>query len=186
MRFECDYNATPPFYYYRFYSQYIKLPTAVEDSQSEYPWSVYAINASQNSPANVRVMPNILGKREQPLKINNFTVEFNNNIVCCQGRHDDQDITSRDDENVTMLSLSVMICYHLNVQCMIIIILYSYSIYIVSRSMMKLIAGQASYIAIAIYCKFAPLFTYIINVFPHSGIWETVCFKNTRTSHYNF
>ena len=116
MRFECDYNATPPFYYYRFYSQYIKLPTAVEDSQSEYPWSVYAINASQNSLANVRIMPNILGKREQSLKINNFTVEFDNNIICCQG-HDDQDITSRDDGNITVLSLSMMICYHLNVQC---------------------------------------------------------------------
>ena len=105
-RFECHDNATPPFYYYRFYSQYIKLPTNVVDSQSEYPWSVYAINASQNSPANVRIIPNILGKREQPLKINNVTVDYHNNIICCQG-HDD----------VTVSSLSMMICYHLNVQC---------------------------------------------------------------------
>lgn len=105
---QCDSSASPPFYYYRYFTKNINPLIIVADTQEERPWAVYAINAS-NSPANLRTIPIFLARSEQPLQIN-LTIEFYNNIVCCQGYNE-----KHNDHNVTLLSL--LICYRVNVQC---------------------------------------------------------------------
>ena len=110
MQFECAPNAISPFYYYKFYIKNINPPIDIADTQEEWPWAAYAINTS--SPANLWTIPNHLGSGEQPWKISNFTVEFNNNIICCQGYSGMQNV-----HNVSLLSAMTMICYRLNVQC---------------------------------------------------------------------
>ena len=105
-QFQCDSNARPPFYYYRYLTKNINPRIVIKDTIEEWPWAVYSINAS-NSPANLRTIPIFLARSEQPLEIN-LTIEFYNNIICCQGYDGSQN-------DVTLLSS--MICYRLNIQC---------------------------------------------------------------------
>ena len=111
-QFECDSNATFPFYYYKFIPKNINPQIYLADTSEEWPWAVYAIYVS-NSPANLRVIPSFLGRHEQPLNIPNISVDFNNILVCCQGYQNGKWFAN--DQNIT--SLSVMICYHVNVLC---------------------------------------------------------------------
>ena len=114
-QFECDSTATPPFYYYKYIPNNINPPIVIADTLEEWPWAVYAINAS-SYPANLRVIviPSFLAKSEQPLNITNISVDFNNVLVCCQGYQSGKWLKNAD-QNVT--SLSVMTCYRVNVQC---------------------------------------------------------------------
>ena len=112
-QFKCDSNATFPFYYYKYIPENINPQIVIADTLEEWPWAVYAINAS-SSPANLRVIPSSLAKSEHPLNITNITVDFNNVLVCCQGS-DQSGKWLKNDQNVT--SLSVMTCYRVNVQC---------------------------------------------------------------------
>ena len=112
---ECDSSATPPFYYYKYIPKNINPRIIVAETRKEWPWAVYAVNAS-NSPANLRVIPSFLALREHPLNITNITVEFNNVLVCCQGYESGKRLGN--DQNATSLSmLSIMTCYRLDVQC---------------------------------------------------------------------
>ena len=122
MQFECDSRAAAPFYYYRFYSQYIN-PQNCTDHLSDFPWAVTAINTSINSPVNRLITPNFLNKTEQPLKISNFTVEFHNNIICCQGQDQLQDTPAQNAS-----SPSMMICYKISVCCKFVIRQYPHII----------------------------------------------------------
>ena len=108
-KFECDSSVTFPFYYYRYFAEYINPPIIVEHTNEEYPAAVYAINAS-NSLTNLRTIPKFITRSLRPLTINNLTIEFHNNIICCQG-------CSRQQNDLMVASLSKMICYHLDVQC---------------------------------------------------------------------
>ena len=107
-QFECNSNATPPFYYYRYSAKNINPRIVVADTLEEHPWAVYAINAS-NTPANLRTIPIFVARSEYPLEIN-ITMDIYNDIVCCQGYGRRQ-----NDQNITLLS--PMICYRVNVQC---------------------------------------------------------------------
>ena len=118
MQFECDSTATSPFYYYKYIPNNIK-PIVIAERE-EWPWAVYAINAS-SSPDNLRVLPSFLTKSEHPLNITNISVDFNNVLICCQGYQSGKWLKN-SDQNVT--SLSVMTCYRVNVQCK----LYMYSL----------------------------------------------------------
>ena len=109
MQFACDRNAVSPFYYYRYHSKNMNPPIIIAETQEEWPWQVYAINMS-NSPSNLRIFPSFLARSDQPWQINNFTVEFNNNIICCQGY-----TGLWNNQNISLPS--VMICYSVNVQC---------------------------------------------------------------------
>ena len=115
LQFECDSRAAAPFYYYRFYSQYINSVDCT-NPLSDLPWAITAINTSINSPVNRLITPNFLNKTEQPLKISNFTVEFHNNIICCQGQDQLQDTPTQN-----VLSPSMMICYKISVRCKFVI-----------------------------------------------------------------
>ena len=106
IQIECDSNVEPPFYYYRFYSQIIHPPVANDN----HPWWVSVVDIF-NSPTNLQTNTVLFGRSEQPLKIGNFTVEFDNNMICCDGT----DTRQISDENTS--TLSVMICYHIDVQC---------------------------------------------------------------------
>ena len=112
--FECDLNATSPFYYYRYFSKYIHPPVVVVDTKEEYPWAAYAINAS-NSLTNLQTIPKFVERSEDSLTISNFAVEFHNNLVCCQG----YSASGRQHDQLMATSLSTMTCYHVNVQCKI-------------------------------------------------------------------
>ena len=112
IQFECDSNATSPFYYYKYIAKNINPQIDLAKTSDDLPWAVYAINVS-NSPANLRVIPTFLGKSEHPLNITNITVEFNNILVCCQRYQGGKWLNN--DQNVT--SPSVTICYHVDVQC---------------------------------------------------------------------
>ena len=109
-KFECDSSATSPFYYYRYFAKNINPPINVVQTKEEYPWSVYAINAS-NSLTNLRTVPKFLARSVRPLTINNLTVEFHNNIICCQG------MNGKKQNDYMIESLSKMMCYHVNVLC---------------------------------------------------------------------
>ena len=108
MQIECDSNIEPPFYYYRFHSQTIHLPVV----SSMYPWWVSAVDIF-NTPTNLQTNPILLGRNEQPLKIRNVTVEFDNNMICCNGVNT---VTRQSSDQNTSL-LSTMICHHIHVQC---------------------------------------------------------------------
>ena len=108
MSFECDANASPPFYYYRYAARNINPPTDIAKRRNDLPWAVYAINQT-NSPANLRSIPSFLTTSEQPWTIDNFTVEFDNNLICCQG------CGTRNHQNVSALLSTT--CYQMNVQC---------------------------------------------------------------------
>ena len=110
MQLECDSNTTSPFYYYKFIPKNINPQIDLAKTLDQWPWAVYTINVS-NSAANLRVIPSFLGKSEQPLNIPNISVNFNNVLVCCQGSGK----CYANDQNIT--SLSVMTCYHVDVQC---------------------------------------------------------------------
>ena len=111
VQFECDSSATAPFYYYRFYTECIKPPNCL-DSLSDYPWAVTAMNTSIDSPINRLITPNFLNRSKEPLEISNVTVEFHNNIICCQGHDQMQDTTAQNES-----SASMMMCYKINVRC---------------------------------------------------------------------
>ena len=113
-KFECDSSATSPFYYYRYFAKNINPPVNVAQTKEQYSWQVYAMNAS-NSLTNLRTIPKFLARSIRPLTINNFTIEFHNNIICCQGMNRGMNSNEQDDHMVE--SLSKMICYHVNVQC---------------------------------------------------------------------
>ena len=108
--FKCDSNSTSPFYYYRYYAKSINLSAVIadlitHDSNHIWPWAVYAVNISNS---NARIMPNFVARSEYALTIN-LTVEFHNNLICCQGSS-----WRQSDDMIASLS---SICYHVNVQC---------------------------------------------------------------------
>ena len=108
-KFECDSVAKPPFYYYMYNAKNIHPPKNLIKEREQWPWSVYAINAS-SSPSNLWVIPTSLAKSDQPLKIPNITVDFHNALICCQGFQSGKWLG-----NTTVLS--VIRCYRVNVQC---------------------------------------------------------------------
>ena len=112
MQFECDSNTTSLFYYYKFIPQNINPQIDLPKTLDQWPSAVYATNVS-NSPPNLRVIPSFLAKGEHPLNITNISVDFNNVLVCCLGYQSGKWLTN--DQNIT--SLSVMTCYHVDVQC---------------------------------------------------------------------
>lgn len=70
------------------------------------------MNTSIDSPINRLITPNFLNRNKGPLEISNVTVEFHNNIVCCQG-HDQMQDTPAPNAS----SASMMMCYKINVRC---------------------------------------------------------------------
>ena len=113
-KFECDSAAIPPFYYYKYATKKANAIINIADTKDELPWPVYAINATGSS-AYLQIIPNFLASgRNESLNVSNITrEEFNNVLVCCQGYQSGKWLGN--DRNVT--SLSVMKCYHVNVQC---------------------------------------------------------------------
>ena len=108
-QFKCDLAANPPFYYYK-YAIKANPPILIENTKNEYPWEVYAINMSST-----RIIPNFLAKSDDPFNVSNITrVEFHNVLVCCQGYQSGKWLGN--DQNATT-ALSVMSCYHVDVQC---------------------------------------------------------------------
>ena len=47
-KFDCDSAATPPFYYYKYATKKAN-PINIAETKDEFPWPVYAINASDSS-----------------------------------------------------------------------------------------------------------------------------------------
>ena len=101
---KCDAKAAPPFYYYRLYSQSVHQAPVTRNLY----WSEYSIYYMSNSPANLQTIASLLAISEHPLEITNFTLEFHNNIFCCQAGQ------SLRNQNASSPS---MICYLINVQC---------------------------------------------------------------------
>ena len=112
-QFKCDSNATSPFYYYKYVVKDMSPLIMAAATQGELPWAVYAINASTSS---VNIQPSFLTRSDHPFYVTNITItEFNNALVCCQGYQNASRGWLKNDQSVT--SLSVMICYRVNIQC---------------------------------------------------------------------